>query len=158
MTIQPDYSGLIEGQWQVKEVNYSGTKRRTNYTAGVAGSNDFSGSGYDLDFIIDFKEGSNEYEVIGNYNIHMYEYYGMADHYYDWNEREFLENGTWSLRDDIVNCIPMEGSPEELMIVEATDSMLTLVKSFVSVVQNSSGTQNITYTYNGKGTYVFERQ
>jgi len=142
----------ITGEWTVTEIFYEG-----NTTTAVQGqqpvSGTFTGTGFDMDLIIDFAEDPNDFTTSGDYSINLETTFAGQTFPSTWVNNEFQGSGSWSKDGNLMVFTSETGEVSEAEIMEETSSILKFKQNYNNVdVQNGA-----TITHNIIATFTFEK-
>lgn len=111
-------TGLI-GSWKVTDISYNGTSSVN--LAGEKVSTDFTGKGYDMNLVIQFKESPKEFVAAGNYSIMLkVNFFGQTTEQPLTNVG-FINSGTWSQSGNEITI-----SGQKATVVEQTSNTLKI--------------------------------
>ncbi|AHM58293.1 hypothetical protein D770_00075 [Flammeovirgaceae bacterium 311] len=142
----------LTGTWKVTDIAYAGTSTTT--IQGMSFPSDFTGTGYDMDLIVNFEENPNTYTSSGDYSIKVTSTLQGQTMTYNWTNQDFLGGGSWSLSNKELTIEAQTGEKQKATILELNATTLKLGYDMI----NNTEQNGATVSSNVKGTYTFQRQ
>jgi len=149
----PSPSNSLIGSWALTEVEYEGTTTTT--FDGQQTNATFTGTGYDMNFSIQFNENPNDYEADGTYSIRLET--TIQGHSQpltsEWENPGFIGTGSWEKNGDQLIVTSNNGDIQEATISELNANTLDIIWEFSQTTTESGAT----IVQDVNGTYTFQR-
>lgn len=145
-------SAELAGNWSVTAIQYEGQSVTT--LNGEESVSEFTGEGFDMDYVLRLDGESHPYTSTGDYSIHITTKVNGQTYEQDWTNQGFLDEGTWQKEDNKILVTDSNGEEHESTILELTANTLILGNT----IQETSQQNGATTTTNMESTLTFARE
>jgi hypothetical protein len=149
----PGSGTSVTGKWRLTELEYGGTN--TSSQQDLYPHSTFTGTGFSIDFFMNFDENPNLYTSNGSYGIHLVtSIAGFPDMESNETMDGFANNGTWEITGSQIVMNSAIGGLQTGEIIELTASSLIIGVNDENIVDGGA----ITVTQTVSGTYTFIKE
>ncbi|MEL7005708.1 MAG: lipocalin family protein [Bacteroidota bacterium] len=145
---------LLVGDWELTDLDYSGTSVLTVPGLGEGITSTFEGTGLNLNLDLTFTTDPNEFITQGDYGVRLVTTIEGQEVVNELENADFINNGTWTRDGNILTVTSTLGGPQEATIISVDQNSFTLGYDFEETV-TELGVTNTTVV---NGVYIFSRK